>query len=125
MQIQFDGITTEDLDECVICLEGVESEILDGEYPLEVSEVPKIVTTCECKGHVHRHCIKKWTRQRPICPFCNEAAMYFDSSPTNSDSSDEEDRILVRQKCCSDPMLPAIYAIAVGLMIIIVIILHI
>ena len=123
MQIQFDGITTtEDLDECVICLEGVESETLDGMVLSDVSEIPNLVTTCQCRGHVHRACIKKWTSRRPVCPFCNHAPMYFADSPTNSD---EENQVMVRQKCCSHPVLPGLYAIAAGLVIIIIILIHI
>ena len=122
MQIQFDGITTEDLDECVICLEGVESEALDGKVLSDVSEIPNLVTTCQCRGHVHRDCIRQWTSRRPVCPFCNHAPMYFIGSPTNSD---EEDRVLVRQKCCANPILPGLYAIAAILVIIIIILIHI
>ena len=120
MQIQFDGITTENLDECVICLEGNESDTLNGMVLSEINEIPNLVTTCQCKGHVHRDCIKQWTRRRPVCPYCNNAPLYFAGSPTSSN----EDRVLVRQKCCSNPIYPIIYFAAV-VFIIIIIIIHI
>jgi len=54
--------------ECIICFDDGEHS---GDTPKEVSQIPFIITQCQCKYKCHAVCLREWLSNNSRCLLCN------------------------------------------------------
>jgi len=66
------------IDGCIICLDGEEAECENMHLPIDnINELEK---SCLCKYSVHKNCIQEWLQKKPVCVMCNLPLYYIESN---------------------------------------------